>query len=139
MSLYTAESMSSIVGLGTDIVSVPRFEAAIARHGERLLARVFTPGEIRYASAKKRPAESFAARFAAKEACFKAVGAGWPKRGITYHDVEVVRVAGPPRLELTGSVQALALARGATSFLLTLSHTDEMALAVVMLQSGAAL
>ena len=133
-----SEVTARVVGLGADLVSVPRLRGLLDRHGERFLARVFTDGEIRYARASARPAESFAARFAAKEACFKAVGQGWPEDGIRYQDVEVVRAtAGPPTLVLSGRLAELARARGAVRSLLTLSHTGEMAMAVVLLEAGA--
>jgi holo-[acyl-carrier protein] synthase len=123
------------VGLGTDIVSVARFAAALERYGERLLERLFTAGEIAYARGRRRPAESLAARFAAKEACFKAVGVGWPDEGVRFHDVEVVRdEAGPPRLALGGRLGEIARRRGARRALLTLAHSDESAVAVVLLE-----
>ena len=70
-----------IVGTGIDIVEVPRVAAAIERFGERFLARIYTPAEIRYCEAKANRMERYAARFAAKEAAMKALGTGW-NRGV---------------------------------------------------------
>lgn len=128
--------MAQIISIGTDAVSVARIQAALAApHGERLLERVFTPAEVAYARGHRGTAESLAARFAAKEACFKAVGAGWPKRGIRYHDVEVVREpSGKPRIALSGSLAALARGQGVQRVHLSLTHTAELALAFVVLE-----
>ena len=79
-----------IVGMGVDIVEVPRIRAAIERFGDRFLHRLFTAAEIRYCESKANKFERFAARFAAKEAALKAIGTGL-SRGISWQDVEVVR------------------------------------------------
>jgi len=122
-----------IVGLGLDLVSIPRFERFLARHGERGLHRLFTPGEREYCRALAAPATSFAARFAAKEAFVKALGTGLS--GLCWTDVEVVRTAaGKPALRLHGAAAAAAERRGARATQLSLSHTADLAGAVVILE-----
>src|SRR5580765_4111934 len=94
---------SMVLGLGTDLMEIDRIEESIARFGERFLERIFTPGEIAYCMAKKKgSAESFAARFAAKEAGAKALGTGI-SRGVSWKELEVRREPGErPTLHLTG-------------------------------------
>src|SRR5467141_4998622 len=82
-----------IIGTGVDIAEVPRIRETIERFGERFLRRIFTEGEIRYCERKARRFESYAARFAAKEAGMKALGTGW-SRGVRWRDCEVVRLPG---------------------------------------------
>lgn len=65
-----------VIGIGTDLIEIERVEASIERYGEKFLERIFTPGEIAYCRQKKGSGESFAARFAAKEAGAKALGTG---------------------------------------------------------------
>src|SRR6476646_9896085 len=92
-----------VVGIGTDITEVHRIARSIERHGERFLKRVYTTGEIAYCVARqKSAAQSFAARFAAKEAGAKALGTGI-SRGIGWLELEVVRHPGErPTLHLSG-------------------------------------
>ncbi len=122
-----------IVGLGLDLVSIPRFERFLERRGERGLRRVFTPGELAYCGSLPAPAASFAARFAAKEAFLKALGTGLVDHRWT--DVEVVRAdSGEPSLRLHGGAAEAARSRGATTCHLSLTHTAELAGAVVVLE-----
>jgi holo-[acyl-carrier protein] synthase len=121
-----------IIGLGLDATEIDRVEALIERYGDRFLARVFTEGELAYCRARRRPAESFAARFAAKEAAMKALGTGH-SRGVTWRSIEVVRRHGPPRLEFHGAAKARLATLHADSALLTITHTGTLALAHVML------
>ena len=124
-----------IVGLGSDLVAVPRVAAALAAHGERFARRVYTPAEAAYCSGRPQAAESYAARFAAKEAFFKAVGVGWPNRGMRWVDVEVVRAAsGAPSLVLAGAAAEILGLRGGRRVHLTMSHTAEWAMATVVLE-----
>ena len=121
-----------IIGLGLDATEIPRIAAAIERHGDRFLLRVFTEGEIAYCRRKRDAAASFAARFAAKEAAMKALGTGF-SQGVFWTGIEVVRRSGPPRLQFhDGSARRFA-ALGATSALLTLTHSQDLAIAHVML------
>lgn len=102
-------------------------------HPERFRDRVFTPDEIAYCEAsRKRSAEHFAARFAAKEAVLKALGTGW-RDGIAWTDIEVRRnPAGAPSIRLGGEARRLAEARGITGWLLSISHTSSLAQASVI-------
>jgi holo-[acyl-carrier protein] synthase len=125
-----------IIGIGIDLVEVGRMEALIGRHPERALGRLFTPAEAAYCRGSRRPAESFAARFAAKEAVFKALGTGWGG-GAAWQEIEVSKgSAGPPRLELRGRTAEIARERGVTRTHLSLTHTDHIAAAYVVLEGG---
>lgn len=115
------------MGVGIDVVDIDRFEQSL-RRTPGLADRVFTPAE-----AALRPA-SLAARFAAKEALVKALGA---PRGLEWHDAEVVTEdSGRPRFTLRGTVLASATSLGATSVHLSLSHDAGIASAVVILETG---
>ncbi len=123
-----------IVGTGIDIAEVPRIAAAIERFGERFLRRVFTDAEIRYCDSKANRAERYAARFAAKEAALKAIGTGW-KRGVAWTDVEVRREpGGRPTIAFTGKAAEFAARLGVKRAALSLSHTQESAIASVILE-----
>ena len=121
-----------IVGTGIDIAEVPRIAHALSRHGERFLHRVFTAGEIRYCDSKANRIERYAARFAAKEAAMKALGTGHTQ-GVLWRDVEVVRHGGPPQLQFHGGAGRRFAAIGGRSSLLTITHSDDLALAQVMI------
>jgi holo-[acyl-carrier protein] synthase len=124
-----------IAGIGTDLVEVDRLEQAARRHGRRFLDRVFTPAEISYCDALARPYESYAARFAAKEAFLKALGTG-QRDGIGWHHMEVARDrAGRPELVLTGPAREAAGRQGVAAVFLSLSHTRHHATAVVVLEA----
>jgi holo-[acyl-carrier protein] synthase len=124
-----------IVGTGIDIVEVPRIARAIERYGERFLGRIFTAAEIRYCQTKANAAERFAVRFAAKEAGLKAIGTGW-SRGVAWKDFEVRREpSGRPTLALSGRAAEFAQGLGATRANVSLSHTAELAIAQVILES----
>ncbi len=123
-----------IVGMGIDITEVSRIAAAIARHGERFLHRVFTPAEIRYCESKKNRYERYAARFAAKEATMKAVGTGW-RHGVAWTDIEVGREpGGRPTLHLSGRVKQHADNLGMHHASISLTHTEDTAMAQVILE-----
>ena len=123
-----------VVGLGTDLMETRRVEESIARYGDRFLERIFTAGEIAYCSRKKNSAESFAARFAAKEAGAKALGTGI-SRGVSWKEFEVKRQAsGKPSLHLSGRAEELAGAMGVKRVQLSLTHSRELAMAVVVLE-----
>jgi len=92
-----------ILGIGVDLCEVERIEAAIARHGERFLTRIYTPAERAYCESKPNRMERFAGRFAAKEAAMKALGTGW-RRGVAWRDFEVARaLSGQPVIMLHGT------------------------------------
>jgi len=118
-----------IVGIGVDITEVHRIRAALdnPRTGARFRTRVFTDEENAYCARRRNGHESFAARFAAKEAMMKVLGGafGW-------RDIEVVRTNGPPHIRLHGRARARADALGVRSIRLSLSHTQENAIAYVI-------
>jgi holo-[acyl-carrier protein] synthase len=123
-----------IVGLGMDIVHVHRVWALLERKGRRALTRLFTAAEAERCHGSKHPPESFAARFAAKEALFKALGTGWGIGG-AWTEVEVVSAAsGAPTLRLAGRAAELAARLGADRVHLTLTHSGDVAAAVVILE-----
>ena len=99
-----------IIGLGNDMIDIRRVERTIERYGERFLDRVFTEIERQKSDGRAQRAASYAKRFAAKEACAKALGTGF-RHGVFWRDMGVVNLpSGRPTLELTGGA-ALALAR----------------------------
>lgn len=123
-----------IMGVGADLVPVGRMERLLARRQESSLARLFTPAERERCERAARPAESYAARFAAKEAFFKALGTGWG-RGGDWNQVEVINLAsGAPVIRLSGRAGLLAREKGVTHSHLSLTHTRESAAAFVVLE-----
>lgn len=124
--------MNDIIGLGIDATDIDRIAATITRYGDRFLGRIFTDGEIAYATRRRVPAIHFAGRFAAKEAAMKALGTGH-SRGVLWRDVEVVRHGGPPQLQLHGGAARRFAEMGGGSSLLTITHSDHLALAQVLL------
>jgi len=124
-----------IVGTGIDIAETARIEQALERHGARFARRVYTPGEIAYCEQFKNKAERYAARFAAKEAAFKALGTGW-REGVRWLDVEVThRPSGQPELRLMGRAGELARARGVARVAVSLSHSNHYVVAQVIFES----
>ena len=127
--------MAMIVGMGTDLAEIGRVKRSIDRFGDRFLERVYTPGEIAYCMSKKGFAESFAARFAAKEAGAKALGTGM-SYGVSWKEFEVTRaMSGKPSLVLNGRAAALAAEMGVANISLSLTHTRDLAMAVVVMES----
>ena len=124
--------MSTILGLGLDATDIDRIAGTIERYGERFLRRVFTDGEVAYCTRRKVPAIHFAGRFAAKEAAMKALGTGHA-HGVLWRDVEVVRRGGPPQLELHGGAARRFASMGGRSSLVTITHSDALALAQVII------
>ena len=124
--------MSNIIGLGLDATDIPRIAATIERYGNRFLHRIFTEGEVAYCQRRRVPAIHFAGRFAAKEAAMKALGTGHTQ-GVLWRDVEVVRRYGPPRLVFHGGAGRRFEAMGGGSSLLTITHSDALALAQVLI------
>lgn len=120
------------LGVGVDIIEVGRIRAALEhpRTGERFRARVFTPVEVAYCARRRNAHESFAARFAAKEAMMKALG-----RAFGWREIEVTRGNGPPTIRLHGRAQARAEALGVRRIHLSLSHTAELAIAYVIAET----
>ncbi len=113
---------------GVDLVEIQRIEAAVARHGDHFLQRVFTSQEIALCSGNL---SSLAARFAAKEAAAKALGTGIG--AVKFTDLEVLRDAfGAPQLVLQGAAQRLAAEMGLVSWSVSLSHSQTHAIAMVV-------
>lgn len=126
-----------ILGSGVDLCEVQRIEAAVARYGSRFLERIFTAREIVYADRKANRFERYAARFAAKEAGMKALGTGW-HGGIAWRDFEVVNLpSGRPTLNFHGRAAEVAAKLGVRHVALSLTHTKEQALAMVILEGEA--
>ena len=124
--------VATIIGLGLDTTDIDRISDTIDRYGDRFLQRVFTEGEIAFCARRRVPAIHFAGRFAAKEAAMKALGTG-RSRGVLWRDVEVVRLGGPPQLQLHGGAARRFAAMGGRSSLLTITHSDDLAMAQVLL------
>ncbi|MEO6909386.1 MAG: holo-ACP synthase [Edaphobacter sp.] len=123
-----------VLGLGTDLIEIERVQQSLDRFGERFMQKVFTEGEIAYCVRKKQAAESFAARFAAKEATAKALGTGI-SRGISWKEIEVRRNAGErPTLYLSGRAAERAKAMGVRNLHLTLTHSRDVAMAVAVVE-----
>ncbi len=123
-----------IVGTGIDAVEIDRIERSVERYGERFLKRVYTPAEQAYCLRKRASAESFAARFAAKEAAAKALGTGI-SRGVNWLEIEVVRPPGSrPGLKFHGRAAERARQMNVHGSALSITHTQSMALAMVVLE-----
>jgi holo-[acyl-carrier protein] synthase len=123
-----------VLGVGVDVIEVVRMRRALERFGERFEARVFTDGELSACSGRGDRTLALAARFAAKEACLKALGTGWA-RGLALHQIEVVRdAAGRPSLRLYGRAAEEAASLGVKASHVSLSHQATVAVAVVVLE-----
>jgi holo-[acyl-carrier protein] synthase len=122
-----------VLGVGTDIVEVGRIRAAVERHGERFLRRVYTADELAYCRRQRDPHPFFAARFAAKEAASKAFGTGiaegfgWKTFSVAHNE------NGAPLAVLDDAGRGLLAARGASGMLVSLSHTASLGHAIVLL------
>lgn len=118
---------------GIDIVDLNSFSKAMERGGEKFIARLFTPAEQEYCSSLSKPLASYAARFAAKEAVAKALGTGIGVHA-SFLEIEVTRdeLTRAPSLILHGNALETANEKGISHWLLSLSHTDSMAIASVI-------
>ncbi len=124
-----------IVGTGIDIAEPDRIQRAAERFGRRFLERVFTPKEISYCESKANKWERLAARFAAKEAAFKALGTGW-RRGVKWVEVEVTNEpGGRPTLNLTGTAKSFADRLLVAHISISLTHTKQFVLAQVIFEN----
>ncbi len=122
---------SLIIGVGIDIVDLDDFRARLS---DALVDELFLPGEVERASSQARPWESYGARFAAKEAAFKALGAGLAD-GLRFRDVEVVRrPSGEVGIRLSGRALAVASEKGVASSRVSLAHSGKSAVAVVIME-----
>lgn len=127
-----------IVGIGVDVVDLARFRSALERHDGRFEARVFTAAEIAACAGRADRESALAGRFAAKEACLKALGSGWSS-GVAFPDVEVLGgFPEPPRLALRGAAARRAAGLGVDRSHVSISHDGPVAMAVVVLESTTA-
>jgi len=115
-----------------DATDLPRIARTLQRYGERFLHRIFTDAEVAYCTRRRDPVPHLAGRFAVKEAAMKALGTGH-SRGVLWKDVEVVRAGGPPQLRFHGGAARRAEAMGVRRSLVTITHSEGLALAQVML------
>ena len=130
------QPVSGVIGIGVDIIEVPRVSAVLQRHPDRFPHRVFTVGERDYSSRGVHAAERYAARYAAKEAVMKALGTGW-SQGVTFRDIEVIRSpAGAPGIRLAGAARSRAKDLGVDRIDVSLSHCHEYAVAMVIMSGG---
>ncbi len=119
--------------VGVDLIEIERIRRALDRYAG-FRERCFTPGERAYCDSRPNPAQSYAGRFAAKEAFFKALGTGWGLGG-RWTEVEVVSApSGAPSLRLTGRAAEAAAERGVSRIHLYITHTHETAAAFVVLE-----
>jgi holo-[acyl-carrier protein] synthase len=128
-----------ILGIGSDITDVRRIARVIERHGDRFLDRIFTPTERARAERKKNRVETYAKRFAAKEACAKALGTGM-RAGVWWRDMGVInRPSGQPTMHLTGGallrLRAITPPGQEAQIDLTISDEGPMALAYVIIST----
>ncbi len=130
--------VSGVIGVGVDLVEVGRMQEVLERHPKRFPERVFTEAEAAYCRRSVHAAERFAARFAAKEAVMKALGTGWD-RGVAFRDIEVTRKpSGVPGVRLTGIAREVAERLGVARIDLSLSHSREHAIAMVVFSGESA-
>ncbi|HET9529566.1 MAG TPA: holo-ACP synthase [Blastocatellia bacterium] len=124
-----------IIATGIDLIEISRIAEVFARQGERFRRRVFTETEIEYCEGRASRFASYAARFAAKEAAMKALKTGWAD-GVAWHDIEVVRdEQGAPSLRLRGRALEVMTRLGATKTHLSLTHSNDLAMAQVILEA----
>jgi len=123
-----------IKGLGVDTIELDRIERVYREYNPRFLERVYSPEEREYALRFKDPVPRLAARFAAKEACMKALGTGW-NFGVRWKDISVVNnKTGKPDLVLTGNARAVFERLGADAIHLSITHSRRYATAVVIFE-----
>jgi holo-[acyl-carrier protein] synthase len=123
-----------IYGVGIDVIEVERIRRQLAR-SDRFKTRIFTPHEIAYCDGKKNRAQNYAARFAAKEAFFKALGTGW-SGGLAFNQVEVVNDArGKPEIRVYGRAKQLIEENGVIHIQVSLTHLKDIASSIVTLET----
>ncbi len=130
----TANGSRMIKGLGVDAIEIARIARVHTEYPERFLARILTAAERDYVLRFADPAPRIAGRFAVKEACMKALGTGWGN-GVRWRDIEVTRLpGGAPVVRLHGRAAEIMRGRGASVAHCTITHTDDHAMAVVILE-----
>lgn len=127
--------MNPVLGIGVDLASADRMERALRRQ-PGLMGRLFTPSEVDACMGRANPYPSLAARFAAKEACMKALGSGWGS-GVSFLQIAVDGAFGePPTLVLSGTASERFRDMGGRRIHLSLSHEGKLAVAFVILEGG---
>jgi holo-[acyl-carrier protein] synthase len=123
-----------IRGIGIDTIELARVERIFREYGDRFLNRIYTPEEREYAMRYKDPVPRLAARFAAKEACMKALGTGW-SGGVRWRDIVVANArSGKPEMQLYGKARQVAELLSVTRIHLSISHSKEHATVVVVFE-----
>jgi holo-[acyl-carrier protein] synthase len=123
-----------ILGIGSDLIDIRRIEKTIARHGDRFISRIFTDIEQSKAEGRANRIDTYAKRFAAKEACAKALGTGF-RRGVFWRDMGVVNMpSGRPTMQLTGGAleRLQSIVPPGCEARIDLTITDEWPLAQAM-------
>jgi holo-[acyl-carrier protein] synthase len=121
-------------GIGIDIIEIDRFEYSMARWGDRLCERIFTPQELSLCHKKARPGKHLALRFAAKEAFLKALGIGM-FQGVAWKEIEIINdPLGRPQMDLTGEAERICRERGVKEIFVTISHEAKYGVAHVLLE-----
>jgi holo-[acyl-carrier protein] synthase len=124
-----------IIGIGGDIFEIAQIKRQLAKDGKNLMNELFTVGEQRYCQSKRYPERHLAARFAAKEAMFKALSTG-RLPGYLWKDVEIVNAGnGKPSINLTGKTKQLAKKLKVKKIFVSLSHSSKWAMANVILEA----
>lgn len=122
-----------IAGLGTDIIEVSRVKEQLLKD-EGFVNNIFTSSEIEYCESKKNKAENFAARYAAKEAFFKALGTGW-RYGMTFKEIEIINdELGKPEIIVSGKVKEFINKTKVINIHVSLSHLKDIVNAIVILE-----
>ena len=122
-----------IIGCGIDLVSIKRIENIVRRWGDNFICRIFTPLEQEYCEKKGNKYQSYAGKFAAKEALLKALGLGL--RGVNWREIEVINDNfGQPIIKTSGRLKEITSNKKVDKYFLTISHTKEYALAEVILE-----
>jgi len=120
-----------VLGLGIDIIEIARVKKSIDRFGDKFLEKVFTEGEIRYCSSKFNKYQHYAARFAAKEAVYKALASGW-KEGLRWKDIEILNdTSGMPSVNPSGKLKSFL--SGDTQLRISISHSDNYVTSVAII------
>ena len=126
-----------IYGIGIDTIEVQRIQKQLTQ-SERFKERIFTPNEISYCESKKNKAQNYAARFAAKEAFFKALGTGW-RGGLGFNQVEIINdKLGKPQIHLYGKAKQRIEEKGITGIHVSLTHLKDTASSIVTLETNQA-
>lgn len=120
-----------VIGLGIDIIEIDRIRKSIEQYGDKFLNKVFTPEEIKYCNSKFKKFQHFAARFAAKEAVYKALASGW-KTGLRWKDIEIKNdSSGMPSINTSGKLKLFL--ENDTQLRISLSHSENYVTSVAII------